>query len=65
MPSPDPDIEAARKAGFDLNLIDINLALSPEERWRQHDAALELVVELEKARISRDAKLSPASRETL
>ena len=56
-------IEEAHRAGFDVDLLDTNLALTPEERWRQHDAALELVLELEKARIARDAELqSPAAK---
>ena len=50
-------LEDARRAGFDLDLIDTNLALTPEQRWQQHDAALELVLALEAARIARDARL--------
>ena len=53
----DPSIEEARLAGFDLNLIEINLSLSPEERWRQHDMALTVIQELEEARLTRDARL--------
>jgi len=30
-------IEEARRAGIDLSLIDTNIALPVEERWRQHD----------------------------
>ena len=56
----DPSIEEARQAGFDLNLIEINLSLSPEERWRQHDMALNVIFELEEARIARDARLQSA-----
>jgi len=56
-PLNDPAIEDARRAGFDLNLLEMNLALSPEERWRQHDMALEVILELERARMARDAKL--------
>lgn len=52
-------IEEARRAGFDIDLLDTNLALTPEERWRQHDTALEFVLELEEARIARDAKFQP------
>lgn len=59
-PLNDTAIEEARLAGFDLNLIDLNLSLSPEERWRQHDMALEVILELEEARTSRDAKLQAA-----
>jgi hypothetical protein len=54
-------LEAARQAGFDLNLIDCNLALSPEERWRQHNLALEMAFELQRARPIRDPRLRPAA----
>lgn len=57
-PTIDPAIAAAQKAGFDLDLIDTNLALPIEERWRQHDMALELLLDFERARIERDARLS-------
>ena len=39
--------EDARCAGIDLDLVDANLALSVDERCRRHDAALNLVLELE------------------
>jgi hypothetical protein len=55
--TPDEALEAARVAGFDLDLIDTNLALSIEERWRQHDMALDLLLKFERARIERDARL--------
>ena len=54
----DPAIEAAAKAGFDVDLIDTNLALPIKERWRQHDMALELLLDFERARIERDVRLS-------
>jgi len=56
-PPTDPAIEEARSAGFDMNLIEINLSLTPGERWRQHDMALEVILELEEARKARDAGL--------
>jgi len=43
-------LEEARRAGLDLDLLDSNLALTPEERWRQHDVALKLVEENETTR---------------
>lgn len=52
-------LEEARKAGFDLDLIDSNLALPVAERWRLHDGALELMLTLERAREKRDAQLQP------
>ena len=60
----DPAIEAARRAGFDIDLLDSNLALSPEERWKQHDAALEFALALESARIARDAGIQTTARPT-
>ena len=59
-PPTDPAIEEARRAGFDLNLIEMNLSLTPAERWRQHDMALEVILELEEARMARDARLQAA-----
>ena len=56
----DPAIEAARRAGFDLDLLDSNLALSPEERVLRHDSALELVQALKKAKAAYD-KLAPTA----
>lgn len=50
-------IEAAEKAGFDVGLIESNLALSPAERWRQHSLALEMVFEMQQARLNRDTRL--------
>ena len=60
----DPAIEEARRAGFDLNLIEMNLSLPPGERWRQHDMALDVILELEEARMARDAKLQAAATKT-
>ena len=51
---PSNPIAEAEEAGFDLNLIDLNLSLSPEQRIEQHQSALSLVLELEKIRIDRD-----------
>lgn len=34
--------------GVDLEMLEYNLALAPKERARQHDAALALVLELNK-----------------
>ena len=59
-PPTDPTEEASL-AGFDLNLIEMNLSLSPGERWRQHDMALEVILELEEARMARDARLQTAT----
>ena len=50
-------ITAAREAGFDLDLIDTNLALTPEDRLRQHDEALAVMLALQQARRAADAEL--------
>ncbi|MEO6875201.1 MAG: hypothetical protein ABI222_10315 [Opitutaceae bacterium] len=56
MDRPAPALEAARRAGIDLDLLDSNLALTVMERWKQHDAALELALKLQTARKVKDAK---------
>lgn len=55
-------IEEARRAGFDLDLLDLNLELPPAERWKQHHSALVSVCELENARKKRDARLHQTAR---
>jgi hypothetical protein len=57
-------LEVARRAGFDLDLIDTNLALTPEQRWQQHDAAMDLALALEAGRNARDAGISQAAPST-
>ena len=47
-------IEEAERAGFDLNLIDLNLSLTPTQRLDQHQSALALVLELEAIRNTRN-----------
>ncbi len=42
--------EEAEQAGFDLNLIDLTLSLTVDQRVQQHQAALSLVLELEHLR---------------
>lgn len=59
MPNETTDIAEARQAGFDLSLVEASLALSPEQRAEQHDAALALVLEFDRIRQTRDA--DPAS----
>lgn len=49
-------IEEAERAGFDLSLIDVSLGYSYDKRAQQHQAALELALELERiGRQLRDA----------
>jgi hypothetical protein len=50
MPDPVNPIEEAERAGFDLSLIEENLNYSYEQRAVHHQAALNLAVEMEKAR---------------
>jgi len=40
---------AHQAAGFDLTLVEESLRLSPEQRLLQHQAALELVLAMERA----------------
>jgi hypothetical protein len=49
MTNPDPALEEARRAGIDLNLLDLNLALTYEERVLRHESALELMLALREA----------------
>jgi hypothetical protein len=49
MRNPSPDIEAARRAGIDLDLVDENLCLSFEQRVLQHQDALDFALEIERA----------------
>lgn len=49
-------IEDAERAGFDLTLVDESLRLTHEERTRQHDQALALVLEFDRIRDQRNAK---------
>jgi hypothetical protein len=63
-PQIDAVIQEAGNAGFDLSLIELNLSLTPEERWRQHDMALDVILEFEQARQARDARLQATPSET-
>lgn len=40
----------AARAGIDLDLIDANLRLSVADRWKQHDAALNLALKLQEGK---------------
>jgi hypothetical protein len=62
--TPDQTIEAARVAGFDLNLVECNLALTPEERLLRHDSALGLAQAFRKAGELRYAQSSSATATT-
>jgi hypothetical protein len=41
-------LEEAERAGIDLSLIEVSLAYSYDKRAEQHQAALELALELER-----------------
>jgi hypothetical protein len=47
-------VEEAARAGFDLNLVELSLSYSYDKRAEQHQAALELALELE--RIGRELR---------
>ena len=48
--------------GIDVDLIETNLALSVQERWRQHDGALRFILKLQQAKAANDAGLQPTDR---
>jgi len=56
-------LEAVRRAGFDLDLLDSNLALTVEERALRHESALELCLPLRAARMTYE-KSAPAPATT-
>ncbi|MEI6861419.1 MAG: hypothetical protein WCL04_04120 [Verrucomicrobiota bacterium] len=45
----DHAIADARAAGIDVNLVELNLALTPEERVLRHQSALELMLAFREA----------------
>lgn len=49
MPDPVNPIEEAERAGFDLSLIEESLSYSYEQRALQHQAALNLAIEMQSA----------------
>jgi len=53
-------LEAAQRAGIDLDLLDSNLALSYEERALRHESALELVLALREAGAAYEKSTSAA-----
>jgi hypothetical protein len=62
MVSDDQLFAEAREAGIDLDLIETNLALRVEDRWRQHDGALRFILKLQEAKAAHDAGLQPTDR---
>jgi hypothetical protein len=44
----------AQAAGFDIQLLELNLSLTPAQRIEQHQSALSLVLDLENIRMARD-----------
>lgn len=50
-------IEEARRAGIDLDLLDLIQTQSVAERWRHHAAALDLATKLAEGKQRRDAGL--------
>jgi hypothetical protein len=55
-------LETARAAGIDLELLESNLALTPEQRVERHESALELVVALRDAAATLHEKSPVADR---
>jgi len=54
-------IAEAENAGFDLSLVDSNLALTVEQRMLHHDSALEFVQQLRKAGAVKYASVAPSA----
>jgi hypothetical protein len=42
-------VEIAERSGFDMSLIEVSLGYSCDQRALQHQAALELMLEMERA----------------
>jgi hypothetical protein len=61
MTHPDPALEEARHAGIDLNLLDLNLALTYEERVLRHESALELMLALREAGAAHEKSAHPVA----
>jgi hypothetical protein len=55
-------LEEARRAGIDLDLVDLHLALSYEERVKRHESALQLVWALREAGASYEKSDHPAAK---
>jgi hypothetical protein len=54
--------QQAEEAGFDLSLVDESLRLTPEQRLLQHQAALELMLAMERAGVElRERTAQPAA----
>jgi hypothetical protein len=61
MDSAEKIFEEARQAGIDLNLVDLKLEMTPEERVANHDSALQLMLALREAGNRRDKFTAIAS----
>lgn len=62
MESPDQALEVARKAGIDLDLLDLNLAMTYEERVLHHESARSLMLALRKAGSAYEKKSASSNR---
>jgi hypothetical protein len=58
-------IEQAEAAGFDMSLIDVSLSYTHERRALQHQAALDLALELAKAGQQLRDRSQPIDRKAL
>jgi hypothetical protein len=55
-------VEEARRAGIDVSLIEVSLSYSYDKRAEQHQAALELALELERAGRELRGRTQPVDR---
>jgi hypothetical protein len=62
MPDPDSAIDIAERAGFDMSLIRVSLGYSYDQRAIQHQAALDLMLEMERAGQKLRDSAQPAHR---
>ncbi len=63
MPTHPSAMEEAERAGFDLSLVDESLSLSYDQRALQHQEALNLTLELERAGRKLRERPEPGIRE--
>lgn len=51
-----PEWRAAFEAGVDMSLIEDSLRLTPGERLRDHQRALDFILQLEESRLANDSR---------
>lgn len=55
-PDAGPDWRAACECGIDMSLIEDAMAMSPADRSRDHQRALNLILELERSQADHDSR---------